>query len=95
MVAIQYTIRNISEEPIGSFSMPTAKLVDKNGTEYSPDMETSFNYSVETGVDDSKVLSDLNPDISVTSVAVFEVSKEKFSEGEWFIEIDGQKIFIK
>lgn len=95
LVAIQYTIKNISDEPIGSFSTPTAKLVDENGTEYSYDIDSTGNYSVETGDNDSKVLSDLNPGISVTDVKVFEVSKEKFSEGDWFIEIGGERVALK
>lgn len=95
LVAIQYTMKNVSEEPVGMFSYPTFKLVDEKGTEYSSDLDATVSYSVETGIDDSKTLSDLNPDISVTDVEVYEVSKTKFAEGKWFIQIGKSKVQIK
>lgn len=94
-VAVQWTIKNTSEEPIGSFSTPTVGLIDENDTSYDTDLDASVEYAMETEIDNSKVLSDLNPGISVTSADAFEVSKEQFSQGEWFIEIDGEKVSIK
>lgn len=95
LVAIQYTMKNVSDKPVGMFSYPSLKLVDENGTEYSTDVEASSAYAVETKIDNSKILSDLNPDISVTSVDVYEVSKAKFAEGKWYIQIDDSKVEIK
>lgn len=94
-VAIQYTIKNVGTEPLGMFSMPTIELQDEAGTSYSSDIDASGNYAVETGVDNSKLLSDLNPDIQVTDTAVYEVSKEKFAQGKWFIVVNGNKIQLK
>lgn len=94
-VAIQYTIKNVGSEPLGMFSMPTVELQDEAGTSYSADIDASSNYAVETGVDNSKLLSDLNPDIQVTDTAVYEVSKEKFAQGKWYIVVDGNKIQLK
>ncbi|WLR61540.1 DUF4352 domain-containing protein [Guptibacillus hwajinpoensis] len=95
-VAIQYTIKNISEEPIGAFSFPTVSLTNEKGTKFDSDIDASANYAVETGVDNSKILSDLNPDISVTDTVVFEISKEKFESGNWFILVDGKhKVALK
>src|SRR4051794_27650017 len=34
-VAIQYTMKNVSDEPVGMFDYPTLNLVDEKGTEYS------------------------------------------------------------
>lgn len=95
LVAIQYTMKNVSEKPIGMFSYPTMNLVDEKGTKYSTDLEGSSAYAVETKIDNSKVLSDLNPDISVTAVDVYEVSKEKFAEGKWYIQVGDLKTQIK
>ncbi|WP_273837309.1 DUF4352 domain-containing protein [Guptibacillus sedimenti] len=96
LVAIQYTIKNISEEPVGAFSMPSVSLVNEKGTKFDSDIDATSNYAVETDVDNSKIMSDLNPDISVTDVKVFEVSKEKFQSGKWFILVDGkQKVALK
>lgn len=95
LVAIQYTMKNVSDDPIGVFSYPSINLVDEKGTKYKDDIEASSAYATETKVDNSKVLSDLNPGITVTGVDVYEVSKEKFSEGEWYIKIGDSKVKIK
>lgn len=95
LVTIQYTMKNISDEPVGAFSYPSIKLVDEEGTEYSTDIDASSSYAVETKVDNSKLLSDLNPDISVTGVDAFEVSKSRFAEGNWYIKVGNSKVKIK
>ncbi|PEA25866.1 hypothetical protein CN984_11950 [Bacillus cereus] len=95
-VTIQYTMKNVSDKPLNAFSMPSVKLVDEKGTKYDFDVEASTNYSMETDVDNSKAISDLNPDISVTSAKAFEISKDKFNTGKWYIVIDGKhKVEIK
>ena len=95
LVAIQHTMKNTSDEPLGMFSIPTISLVDSKGTKYSTDLDASSAYAVETDVDDSKVLSDLNPGITVTGTDVFEIAQEQFASGEWFIVIDKKRIKIK
>lgn len=95
LVAIQYTIKNVSDEPVGMFDYPTVNLVDENGTEYDADIDASSYYAVETDIDNSKILSDLNPDISVTDTEVYEVSAERFAQGKWFIKIGNEKVQIK
>ena len=88
-------MKNVSDEPVGMFDYPTIKLVDEKGTEYTSDIDASSSYAIETDIDNSKVLSDLNPGISITDTEVYEISQESFASGQWFIEIDGQKIQIK
>lgn len=95
LAAIQYTLKNVSDEPVGMFDYPTFKLVDEKGTEYDSDIDASGAYAVETGIDDSKIMSDLNPDISVTSTEAYEVSKERFASGKWYIQIGDTKVQIK
>lgn len=94
-VAIQYTMKNVSDEPIGAFSTPTVNLVDENGTSYDSDIDASSNYAVQTDIDNSKIMSDLNPDISVTGVDVYEISKEKFESGSWFVKFNDKHVQIK
>lgn len=95
LVAIQYKMKNVSDEPVGTFGYPTIKLMDEKGTEYDSDIEASSAYASETGIDNSKILSDLNPDITVTDTAVYEISKERFSSGQWFILVGDSKVKIK
>lgn len=95
LAAIQYTLKNISNEPVGMFDYPSVNLMDENGTKYDADVDASASYATETGIDDSKILSDLNPDITVTATSAFEISKEQFAKGKWYIQIGKAKVQIK
>jgi hypothetical protein len=63
--------------------------------QYDADIDASSNYAIETNVDNAKIASDLNPGINVTDTKVFEVSKESFAAGKWFIEVDDEKVLLK
>ncbi len=92
LVAVNWQYKNTSSEPIGTFSQPSIKLVDSNGVEYSSDGGKSASYATEIKLD-RKILSDLNPGITVKDASVFEVSKESYAQGEWFVVIkaDGKE----
>lgn len=92
LVAVQWQYKNISDKPIGMFSQPSIKLVDANGVEYSNDSGKSSSYATEVDLD-RKILSDLNPGITVKDASVFEVSKEAYSKGGWYVEVraDGNR----
>lgn len=94
-VAIQYKIKNTSKKPVGMFDYPSVSLVDGEGTEYDADIDASSNYALETNVDNAKIASDLNPGITVTDTKVFEVSKESFDGGTWFIKVGDEKVKLK
>ncbi|MBT2634113.1 DUF4352 domain-containing protein [Bacillus sp. ISL-26] len=83
IVAVQYTVKNILKKPLSSFSIPSAKLADSEGTSYDADIDASSSYATETKVDNSKILSDLNPNIKVTDVKAFEVDKNAYAKGTW------------
>jgi hypothetical protein len=89
-VAVQYQYKNVTDKPVGSFSTPTIKLVDKNGTEYSADAGASGNFATELNLD-RKFLSDLNPGITVNDAAIFEVSKEQYANQGWSLMIKADK----
>ncbi|WP_420977400.1 DUF4352 domain-containing protein [Bacillus vallismortis] len=102
IVAVQYTIKNVSKKPISSFSIPTVKLVDADGTSYDSDIDASTTYdsdidasstyATETKVNNSKILSDLNPNIKVTGVKAFEVDKEAYAKGTWKLKFSNDVI---
>ncbi|WP_079505201.1 DUF4352 domain-containing protein [Mesobacillus jeotgali] len=94
-IAIQYKINNTSKKPVGMFDYPAVSLVDEEGTEFDSDIDASSNYAIETNVDNAKIASDLNPGITVTDTKVFEVSKESFSTGKWFIKVGDKKVQLK
>jgi len=89
-IAVEWKYKNITDKPINTFSFPRIRLVDANGTTYDSDLGASASYATETKTD-SKILSDLNPGISVTDAEVFEISKEQFSKEGWYLEIDADK----
>ena len=64
LVTVNWKYKNVSEKPVGSFSQPSIKLVDAKGTEYDWDLGKSSTYATELDLG-SKVLSDLNPGITV------------------------------
>lgn len=94
-VCVDFTYKNVSTEPISSWDFPAVKLVDSNGVEYSSDVSASSYYATEKDPD-RKVLSDLNPGITVTDNEVFEIAEESYNQGEWFLLVDNNiKIKVK
>lgn len=94
-VSVNIKLKNISDKPLNSFEFPTIRLIDGNDTKYSSDISATSYYAVEKDPD-HKVLSDLNPGITVTDVKVFEISSDSYSSGSWFVSIDNKlKVKIK
>ena len=89
-VAVQWQYKNISDKPIGSFSVPRINLLDKNKTKYSTDIDASGTFATEVNPDE-KIVSDLNPGITVKSADVFEVSKDSFNQSGWKLLINADK----
>jgi len=75
--------------------LPSATLEDQEGTSYDSDIDASSYYAVAKDIDNSKFMSDLNPNILVTNTMVFEISKDAYAKGKWFVVIDGEKVQVK
>lgn len=91
-VCVDYEYKNISNQPISSFSCPKIKLKDSNDVSYDSDLSATMHYSTETKPD-NKALSDLNPGIKVSDSDVFEISKEEYAKGGFYIVVDADKKF--
>lgn len=91
-VCVDYEYKNISNQPISSFSCPKIKLKDSNDVSYDSDLSATMHYSTET-TPDNKALSDLNPGIKVSDSDVFEISKEEYAKGGFYIVVDADKKF--
>ena len=87
-VAINWQYKNVGREPLSMWSKPDIKLRDAEGIEYSEDIGAGTSYATESNIDE-KILSDLNPGITVKSAAVFEISKEAIQKQGWQIVIEG------
>ncbi|MGN6421988.1 MAG: DUF4352 domain-containing protein [Asticcacaulis sp.] len=94
LVVVKTRIKNIGDKPISAFSLPEAKLVDGNGTEYSSDGGKTVAYQMEDTSQNAKLASDLNPDVAQTDAKVFEVSATRFDPQTWSVEIDGKKVSL-
>lgn len=94
-VTVQWKYKNITSEPINSFwESFNVKLIDPNGTEFSPDVDASGSFATE--IDPTrKVVSDLNPGITVSGGKAFEVAKDSFSKDTWSLLVEGQKVLLK
>lgn len=94
IVGVQYSIKNIGTKPMNSFEQPSLKLFDDKGTEYSSDISKSSAYSMEVDPN-QKIMSDLNPGITVKAATAFEVSKELFKKDTWTLKSsDGASISL-
>ena len=89
-VAVTWQYKNTSSQPIDMFSKPSLKLKDANNVNYSADVGASGSYATEVNIDE-KVVSDLNPGITVKTADVFEVSKESIQKPGWTLVIDADK----
>ena len=92
-VVVNWQYKNTSDKPIGMFSLPALKLTDKNKTQYDSDIHATSTYSVEKKTD-AKVLSDLNPGITVNDAKVFEIAKERYQAGGWNVIIKADKDYL-
>ena len=91
-VAIKWSLTNAGNNPVSSFVLPdTMQLVSSDGATYDPDLSATMRLAGEWNID-SKVLSNLNPKITVEEVAVFEISNELIEQSGWMIKVGGIKM---
>jgi TM2 domain-containing membrane protein YozV len=86
-VAVRYKYKNVSTEAIGMFSHPSINLVDPSGNKYDADADASTEFSDQIQ-DNEKIISDLNPGITVRASYVFEVSQELFNTSSWHLTVE-------
>jgi len=93
-VAVAYKYKNISDSAISGFSSGVdIKLVSPDGNEYAPDLAASTGYAMEIGGNE-KVVSDLNPGITVKGGDVFEVAKDKLKANGWKLNVEGNAVTV-
>lgn len=91
-VCVDFEYKNISKEPVSSFSCPEIKLKNSDGVTFNSDITASSYYATETDPN-RKVLSDLNPGISATDSKVFEISKSDYENGSFDVIVNADKKF--
>ena len=86
-VIVDFSYLNQSDKPKSSFSAPSIKLRDSNGTSYSQDTGATTYYATERELN-AKGMSDINPGIQIDDASVFEISESLFDKGGWTIFVN-------
>jgi len=81
-VVVEWKYKNVSKEPVGMFSKPSLKLVNPDDVTFEADLNATASYATEAKLSE-KVVSDLNPGITVKAAEVFEVEKGSFDKATW------------
>lgn len=89
-VVVNFKYKNITKEPITSFSMPDMKIIDPNGTEYDEAAGATVYYHTEINLN-KKAVSDLNPGITQKDATVFEVARDLWKIKGWKLVIDADE----
>lgn len=89
---VNFNYKNITKEPISSFSVPKVKIFDPNGTEYDEAAGATIYYQTEINLN-KKAISDINPGITQKDATVFEVSRELWKNKGWKLVIDADEDF--
>ncbi len=94
-VIAKYKIMNLGTEPMPAGKHFFLLLVDGKGTEYKPDVGATI-YAATVANNNNKVLSELNPGLSVTDTEVFEVAKAQYTPATWGLLVnDGYRVRIQ
>lgn len=95
-VAVAWRYSNRSSAPISAFAVPSLHLLDTQGHRYDADLEASSFYASQIHAS-AKALSEVNPGISLTDGAAFEVSATQFNPATWTMQIhvDGQDVIVR
>jgi len=79
-IIVEWSYKNISDKPMSALSKPRMNLVNSAGVSFDPDLNASSRAAAAASASE-KVLSDLNPGITVKAVDVFEIQKGTFGAG--------------
>ncbi len=85
-ICVNFQYKNISKEPTSS-AVKVKHLLDPNGTKYDEASGASIHYQTENNFN-TKVLSDVNPGITIKDGEVFEVANELWKNKGWKAVLD-------
>jgi hypothetical protein len=92
-IVVIWKYKNISNAPLNILEHPSVELMDQSGTRYKMDVAGSSALATAENSTE-KVLSDLNPGITVTAASAFEVSKQAFDPNAWHLVVSADQDFI-
>ncbi|MEW6558947.1 MAG: hypothetical protein AB1412_01940 [Pseudomonadota bacterium] len=95
-VAVAWRYTNRSSAPVSAFAVPSLHLLDAQGHRYDQDLEASSFYAAQIHAS-AKALSEVNPGITLTDGAAFEVNTRQFDPSTWTMQVraDGQDVIVR
>lgn len=88
-VAVAWSYTNISNAPVDAWKTPSLKLIDPAGHLYDADLGASGAFATQLNAD-AKVLSNVNPGITIRDADVFEVGRALFDPSTWKLRVSSQ-----
>lgn len=88
-VIVDWHYKNEGNDAVSPFSTPDLKLIDASGNQYDPDIAATVAYATSANVSE-KVLSPINPGITIKTAEAFEVSREHYEVATWKIRVIGK-----
>jgi len=89
-IIVKYRYKNITDEPIGIFSLPSLELKDLKGTTYDADNNASIAYAMEIDAEVADFDS-LNPGITNEEYEVFKIPQERWKKKGWSAVVKADK----
>lgn len=86
-LVVKYSYRNQGSQPLGIFETPRVSLIDERGVKYSPDIGAGAAHATE-GSSNAKILSNVNPGVTVTESDVFEIESASAQNSSFHVVVE-------
>lgn len=86
-LVVEYSYRNEGSRPLGIFETPKVSLRDELGVKYSPDVGAGAAHATE-GSSNAKILSGLNPGVTITESDVFEIDAASAQSSSYSLTVE-------
>ena len=89
-MSVLWNFKNITSEPIGSYRVPRLLLESPSGTRYEEELGATASLAGDLRID-TKVVSDINPEVRMRDVTVFKVSQKLLAKPGWKLIVDADE----
>ena len=95
LVAVKYSYKNLTTDPIGSMRLPSLALVSPDGARIQPDATASKAYAVSSNPYATALTNDQNPvlapGMTTTDAGVFKVRTDLLAKPGWSLVIEADE----
>lgn len=93
-VNVLWTYKNTTSSPKSSWSTPSIALISPDGAKYTQDAMASGMLAVVFDAGE-KVLSDINPQVTIKAATSFEVADSLLKSDGWVLQVGNVKIPVR